>query len=161
MEADGAIHRRGQFVDGGDAVLRIDEQPFPIERDHIDLQRLNAFVHRLPRLDPVNGAVRIEKVSAGPGQGAQADDDQQGRSPDHDLQMGRVVPVRLVFRVLVRRPVLPGEEYGQRHHWNDDDQHQQGGDHQQVALLLGDVAGGFQHDQITGRQKRHHGHEQE
>ncbi len=36
----GTVDRRRQLVDRGDALLGIDEQPFPVERDDLDHQRL-------------------------------------------------------------------------------------------------------------------------
>jgi hypothetical protein len=35
LEADRPVHRRGQLVDRGDALLGVDEQPLPVERDHL------------------------------------------------------------------------------------------------------------------------------
>ena len=47
---DGSCH----LIDGRDAVLGIDEQPFPIERDDIDLQRFRIMRHGLPGSDPAD-----------------------------------------------------------------------------------------------------------
>ncbi len=41
-EIDRPIDGCGELVDGRDAVLRIDEQPFPVERGDIDLERFGA-----------------------------------------------------------------------------------------------------------------------
>ncbi|MNE50265.1 hypothetical protein D3C80_1448300 [compost metagenome] len=151
MEADRPIDRRGQLIDRGDAVFRVDEQPLPIHGDDIDLKRLDPGGDRLSLVDPIQRPIGVQQVGARPGDGAQADDDQQRRGPDHQLQMGRVVPVGLIPGFLVRLPVLPGEEDGQRHHRDDDDQHQHHRPDQQVALLGGDVARRRQDNGFTAR----------
>ncbi|CFP66539.1 Uncharacterised protein [Bordetella pertussis] len=45
LELDGAVHRGRHFIDGGDALLGIDEQPFPVQRRHLHHQRLGAWRH--------------------------------------------------------------------------------------------------------------------
>ncbi|MNE39161.1 hypothetical protein D3C80_1330960 [compost metagenome] len=158
MEADRPINRRRQFIDRGYAVFRVDEQPLPVHGDHIDLKRLDALGDGLALIDPIQRPIGIQQVGARPGNGAQADDDEQRRGPDRQLQVGRVVPVRLVAGFLVRLPIFPGEEDDHRHHRDDDDQHQHHGHDQQVALLHRDVAGRRQDNGFTARQ---HGQERQ
>jgi hypothetical protein len=59
LEADRRAGRNGQPVDAGDALnlVGINEQPFPVERDHLDLERLRCGRHRLAgsrSCDPTN-----------------------------------------------------------------------------------------------------------
>jgi hypothetical protein len=158
-ELDRAIHRHGQFVDRGDALFGIDEQPFPIHRDDLDLQRL-FILDGLLGADAVQRAIGIQQMRADPGQRAQADDDQQGDGPDHQFQLGRMVPVGVIAGLLVRRAIAPGKPHRQRHDRDDDDQHQQRGLHQQVRLPRRDVARRPQHDRLAAR-KQHDGRKPE
>ena len=56
LEADRAVHRGGQLVDRGDALLGIDEQPLPVERHDLDHQRLDVRGDRALRVDAVAAA---------------------------------------------------------------------------------------------------------
>src|SRR3546814_8631438 len=49
VELDRCVDRCRQLVDRGNSVLRIDEQPLPVERDHFDLQRLRIRIDRTRR----------------------------------------------------------------------------------------------------------------
>ena len=180
-EADRAIDRRSQFVDRGDAVFRIDEQPLPIERDDLHLERLAGAVgtvadlllvdqiadrhvvreRRRIGLDPAERAIRIEQMRAGPGQRAERDDDQQRHAPDQQLEADRVIPVGLVLGGLVRLAIAEREEQGQKDHRNDDQQHQPGRDQHQIALLHCDIAGGRHHNPVAtaGEQCQGHGNQ--
>jgi hypothetical protein len=98
--------------------------------------------------------IGIKQVSPHPGERAEADDDEKRRPPDDQLEMGGVVPFRLVGRLAVARPIAEGEEGRQRHHRDDDQEHQDGRLHEQVALLFGDIAGRVEHDEIAAAQRR-------
>ncbi len=157
-EAHWHVHRRGQFVHRGDAQLGIDEQPFPVEGDDLDVQRFDGC----GRGACVQRAVGVERVRADPRDRAQGNDDQQRRRPDHQFELDRMVPLRLVRRVRVGRPVAPGEEQRQHDYRHDDEQHQQGRDDQQPRLLHGNIAGRVEHHrtatgQEAGGRKRQQG----
>ncbi len=152
-EIDRLVDGRRQFVDGGNAQVRIDEEPLPIERDDLHSDRLVLLRDGLSRLDAIDPAIRIEQMRAQPGQGAQADDDEKGRRPDQQFELGRVIPIGRVGRGCVRLPVAPCEEDSQRHHGYDDDQHQAGRDDEQVTLLGRDVAGRRKDDEIAAAQQ--------
>ena len=153
LEADRPVHRRRQFVDGGDALLRIEEQPFPLQRHHLHHQRLGAFGHRAAGVDAVQRTIRVQLMGAHPGDGAQRDDDQQRHRPDHQLEHGRVIPVRRILRVPVGSAIPPGEHQRHDDHRHDHDQHQTGGPENQITLLHGDIAGGRHHHHVTARQQ--------
>src|SRR5215472_945651 len=48
---DGSPGRDDQLIDGGDAVIRVDEQPFPIERHDVHSQRVGVPGKRLARIE--------------------------------------------------------------------------------------------------------------
>ena len=68
----------------------------PTLLDDVDVERSLGLVHGAVGMDAAERAIGIEQMRAHPGQCAQADDDQQRRRPDHQLEAGRVVPFRLV-----------------------------------------------------------------
>ena len=76
--------RHGQRVDGGDPLVRVDEQPFPVERHHLDPDRAaGAFDRR----------GRIELMRADPGDAAEQDHGERRDRPDHQLDPAGMGPV--------------------------------------------------------------------
>ena len=75
--------RDHQLVDARDVLVGVDEQPFPIERDDLDLERRRLRCQRLGG---------IEVVRADPGHAAQQHDRQQRDRPDDQLDAGRNRP---------------------------------------------------------------------
>ena len=106
-----------------------------------------------------DGTVGIEHVGAHPGKGAERHDDQERRRPDQDFELGRVVPVGRVGRGRVGGAVTPSEDGSrQRHHRQDDEQHQAGRGEDEVALLNRDIARRIhQHDRCSRRAGRRRG----
>ena len=51
LEADGCAHGNGQTIDAGDAVLGINEEPFPIERDDLNVEGLGRRGDGLTRIE--------------------------------------------------------------------------------------------------------------
>ena len=153
LEADRTIDGRVQFIHGSDALLRVDEQPFPVQGHDFDDHRFVAGRNRAVGVDTAQWAVWIEGVGADPGQQAQHDDDQQGRAPDNQLEASRVVPVRLVFGRGVIFSIAPCEKQGQGDYRNDNQQHQQCRDDNQIALLNCDVTGRIQYHRIATSQQ--------
>ena len=155
-EADFAVRRQRQLVDRGDALLRIDEQPLPIERDDVDLQRLGAGGRRLPRREAAEPTIRVERMRADPSDRAQRDDDQQRRRPDDQFEPGRVIPVRPMLGSLARCAVSPREENRQRHHRHDDQQHQDRRDDEEMRLLPCNISCRIKHLHIAAAQQQEH-----
>ncbi len=153
LEGDRHVHRRGELVDGGDALLGVEEQPLPIEGDHLDREGLGARRNGAAVGDPADRPVGIEDVGADPGQRAERDDDGQGGGPDHHLELGRMVPVGIVGGLLVRGAVAPGEQGGQSDHRHDDEQHQPGRGEDEIALLHRDVAGRLHQHHVAAREE--------
>ena len=147
-----AINRQRQFIDGGDFLLRIDKQPFPVERDNIDFQRLNARRDRLALGHFVKWTERIEHMGIDPGHAAQRQHDGQRRRPNHQFQLGRVMPFRFItgFGAVA---VFPREQHRQSHHRHDDQQHQHGRNDHEMRFLLGDVARRVENDRMTGGER--------
>ncbi|MOA06224.1 hypothetical protein D3C78_1258550 [compost metagenome] len=112
-------------------MFRVDEQPFPVQGDHVDLHRLHVGNQRTIRVQLVGGLV---------GHIAQGDDDQNRDGPDRHFDLGRVRPVRGVGRSLVGSTILPGERQGHENDRNHHQQHQAGSDQDKVLLLNADLA---------------------
>ena len=149
LEVDRAIDRSGQLVHRGNALLWVEEQPFPVHGHHFHHQRLDVGRQGLGRGNAVQWAIGVELVGADPGQGTQCDHDQQWHGPDHQLKTGGVVPFRIVMSLGVRLAVLPGEQEGQEDHGDDDDEHQQSCCDHQLSLLRCNIAGGVENDHFA------------
>ena len=74
-----------QLVDRSDALIGVDEQPFPIERDDVDLERLGVRGDRRPR---------IELMGTDPDDPAQQDHDQRRDRPGDKLDTPFIAFVR-------------------------------------------------------------------
>ncbi|MCY1299900.1 hypothetical protein D9M70_494460 [compost metagenome] len=149
LELDRAVDGGCHFVHGRDALLGVDEQPFPVQRHHFDHQRLSVGRHFAAFRQARERAVGVELVRADPGQGAERDDDKERRGPDQELQHGGVVPFRIVAGGLVAGAVAPREQQGEDDDRDDDEQHQAGRDEDQVPLLHGHVARGREQHRIA------------
>ena len=103
-----------QLVDAGDVLLGIDEQPLPVERHDLDLER---GIRRPQRLG------RVEIVRADPGDAAQQDDGQQRDRPDDQLELPRIGEVGPVARPQIGGAVPPGEAQDDQDDRHDDRQH--------------------------------------
>ena len=103
------MHRRfdghHEIVDARDPELGIDEQPFPIERDDLHLDRL--FL-RFDRLE------RIEIVRADPDHAAEKQDDEKRDRPDDELDAAGINEAGLVARPRIGSAKPPGERRGRR-----------------------------------------------
>ena len=109
-------HFRGhhEIVDAGDAELGIDEQPFPIERDDLNLERL--FL----RFDRLEG---IEIMRADPDHAAEKQDDQERDRPDDELDAAGIDKAGLVARPRVGGAKPPGKDEDADDRRHDDHQH--------------------------------------
>ncbi len=103
--------RNDHVVDTRDVLLRINEQPLPVERHHLDLQRLGLGLQRLGR---------VEQVGADPGDATQEEDDKRRNRPDDELKLSGVSPFGQVpgARVGDPEPVREGEYRHNRRHNN-------------------------------------------
>jgi hypothetical protein len=82
LEVDGGVYRRRELVHDGDILIRIDEQPFPVESDDFDGQGFYVVRNRSLRIDPRQRPIRVQRMGADPGKCAQGDDDKQRRRPN-------------------------------------------------------------------------------
>ena len=153
LEIDRTIDRRGELVDRGDAVLRVDEQPLPIERDDVDLERLpcrgRPGGRRAIRSSERYGSSRCVPIQVmAPRQMmiASGADQITSSSRSNGPNPGRISRRRWM-------PIAPGEQHRQRHHRQDDEQHQHCRDHDQVALLRCDVARRRHHHEVAAAQQ--------
>ncbi len=156
LEGDRTIDGRGKLVDSGAPVFEVEEQPFPVGGDDLDLERRDVLRHSLSFRDAVKRAVGGEHVGGDPGDRSETDDDQKGGRPDEQLQLQRVIPVGFVS-CIVPLAIASGEIDRKAHDRQHDDEHQDGGQHDEVALLDCHVACWVQNDEVTASQKRQEG----
>ena len=105
--------RHHQAIDAGDALLGIEEQPLPIERDDLHLQRLRAGYRR----------IRIEPVRADPDHAPEEDHHQDRDRPDDQLDPPGKGPVGPVGGARVAGTKPPGEGQRGEDRGYDDRQH--------------------------------------
>jgi hypothetical protein len=137
-DADWRIDRNGQFVDHGDIVLRIDEQPLPVLRDGLNLERRHA------RVDLVVGIVFVGVV---PQMQAKPDDDGGGHAPDENLRRPVVGEVGRIAGALVGAAVAPHKQRGHHEDRDDHDHHDADGLEQEIPL--GERDGAFRIENRT------------
>ena len=156
VETHRHIGGQNQLVDGRNAKVGIDKQPFPVERDDFHRHRLDLGVDGGLRVDPVERPIGVQLVRADPGQRAQRDDDQQRRRPDQQFQLGAVIPIGIIVGIgrLVGRAIAHGEDDDERHDRQHDQQHQRRRNQDQVALLQCNIARRVHHDPVTARERR-------
>ena len=80
-------HRDGQGVNGRNPLVRIDEEPFPIERNDLD-------PHRASR--SLDTSRRVELVRTDPCDAAEQDDRERRDRPDHQFDAARIGPIGTV-----------------------------------------------------------------
>ncbi len=123
--------RDDEPVDARHALFGIDEQPFPIERNDLNLQRVG--VRR-------KGPGRIEFVRTDPGDAAEEHHHERGDRPDDELDTARIGPVRKIAGLGVGGTVPPGKrQYGDDHR-HDDHQHDTKGIQEDQPLAGSDRA---------------------
>src|SRR3546814_19851846 len=71
-KAHRAVRGKREFVDRRDALIGVDEQPFPVERDDLDLDRPYLCSDRLSRCGASERSLGVEQMGRDPGQGAEA-----------------------------------------------------------------------------------------
>ena len=96
--------------------------------------------------------VRIEPVRRDPGQSRQTNDDRERYRPDDDLEADGVIPLRVIGRLLVVRPVFECEKDSQDEDRQDNDQHQHGRIDDEIGLLRRDVARRVHYHHVAPRQ---------
>ena len=74
---DGRSDRRDELIDTRHVLLGIDEEPLPIECDHLNLQRLRARAQ---------GFRGIKVMRSDPGDAAEKQNDEGGDRPDQNLE---------------------------------------------------------------------------
>jgi len=74
----------GQRVERRDPLVRINEQPLPVERHYLDGDARSCSRDRL---------CGIELMRANPGDAAEQDDGQCGDRPDHELEPAGIFPI--------------------------------------------------------------------
>ena len=144
-EVDRRARRNDQLVDGGDALVGVDEQPFPIHRDHLDVERRNLGCKRLARL---------KVMAADPGDSAEQHDGQHRDCPDDQLDRARIFPVRPVGRLGVAAPEPEGDRDRRDHRRDDDREHDRGRIDQDLLLGGADRADRIEDAAIAGGERQ-------
>ena len=126
-------------------MFRVDEQPLPVQRNDFDGHRLDVGFNR---------TIRVQLVGRNVSDVTQGDDDQDRNGPDRHFDFGRVRPFRGVDGVLVGRAVLPGEQEGHDDNRHNDQQHQQCGGDDQVALFQADLARWIEQGHVAASQQQ-------
>ncbi len=114
-----------QRIDGGDTLVGIDEEPFPVERDGLDPHRAAGARHRCGG---------IELMRADPGDAAEQEDGERRDRPHHHLDTPGIDEVRLKlrFRIGGAKPEGEGQDRDDgRHH---DRKHDENGIDQDGAV---------------------------
>lgn len=88
-----------ETIDARDVLIRINEEPLPVEGDDFYLERLHVGAQRLGR---------IELMRADPRNAAKEEHDECRYGPDEKLEPTRFGPVRRVGGALVRSAIPPG-----------------------------------------------------
>ena len=114
LEADRRADRHGQLIDARDALLGVDEQPFPIERDDLNRDGLDRRGDRF---------ARIEVMRADPGDAANQQHGHRGDRPNQHLEPAGIVEIRQVAGARVGRAKPEGDAEGGEDRRDDDRQH--------------------------------------
>ena len=93
--------RYHEIVDARDPKLGIDEQPFPIERDDLHLDRLFLRLNRLER---------VERMRADPDHTTEKQDDEERDRPDDELNAAGIDKAGLVPRPRVGGAKPPSKD---------------------------------------------------
>src|ERR1700722_5270240 len=84
--------RNHQTIDAGDVLVGVNEQPFPVERHDLNVERLFFRYKRLRG---------IKVMRADPGHPAEQHDGEQRNRPDDQFQLAGIFPIRQIERPLV------------------------------------------------------------
>ena len=114
LEADRCTDRDDKMIDAGDALVGVDEQPFPIEGDDLDGDGLDLRGDRL---------ARIEVMRSNPGDAADQEHRHQRDRPDEHFNTARIDKVGPVAcaRVGCTKPKCDSQR--RQDHRDDDRQH--------------------------------------
>ena len=117
------------MIDAGNALIREDEQPFPIERDDLNG---DGFDRR------ADGLARVEVMRADPGHAANQDHRHRRDRPDEHLETAGIRKVGQVARALVGCAKPIGDSEGGEDCRNHDRQHDPERVEQNLPFGVGD-----------------------
>jgi len=121
LQLDRTTHRNDQLVDKSHLFLRVEEDPLPIETDHLDLERI------LPQL-----LVRIEPLGDAPQADRHEEDHDDGKPPHGDFQPKVGVPIGPVAIPRLLPAVAEEDERERDEGGNDGDA---GEDHHVIQVI--------------------------
>ena len=119
--------RNHQLVDARDTLVRVDEEPLPIQRNDLDLERRRLRCQR-------PGGIQV--MRADPGHAAQQHDHQDGNGPDDELEPAGIGEIRQIGRSCVGGSEPPGEGKGRGDRRDHDGEHD--GERVDQDRLVGD-----------------------
>ena len=113
FEADRNIDGKSDLIDGGDILIRVNEEPFPIQGYGFDVDGL------VGRRD---GLIGIQRMGPGPGQNRKNRDNGNGNRPHEQIDFSGITPFRHISRFSIGSSVLSGKPESHDEDGNDDDQ---------------------------------------
>ena len=117
MELHRHAGRNDEVVDRGNVLVRINEEPSPIERHNLNLQRSGGRFERLGR---------IQVVRSDPRHSAQEQDHKRGNRPDNQFDSSCINQLWAILGSTIARPKPPGCQQAQQNHRDTDGQHDRG-----------------------------------
>ena len=100
LEADRRADRHRQLIDARNALVGVDEQPFPVERDHLDPDGRGPGVDRL---------ARIQLMGADPGDPADQEHRHGGDRPYEQFETARIFEIGQVAGAPIGRAKPEGD----------------------------------------------------
>ncbi len=131
------LGRKSELVDRGDIVIRVDEEPLPVQGDGLNG---NGLVRR------GDGLIGIQRMGPGPGQIRQKDDDENGHRPHDQIDSAGITPFRHVRRSGIGSPVFAGEPESHDKDGDDDDGHEPDGRENEEFLRFPDGSFGIKQE---------------
>ncbi len=144
---DRCPHGRHQVVDAGDPLVGVDEQPLPVHRHHLHVQRPGG-------LGRGQGFGGVQLVRTDPDHPAQEHDHQDRDRPDQQLQPPRIAPFGQVACARVGGAEPPGEGEGGDHRRDHDGQHDHQGVQGDQGIGAADRPLGVEH--VVAAARQHH-----
>ena len=97
FEADRNIDGKSDLIDSRDILIRVDEEPFPIQAYDFDVDGL---------VDRRDGLVRIQRMGPGPSQNRKNRDNGKGNPPHEKIDFSGMTPFRHISRFGIGYSVL-------------------------------------------------------
>src|SRR5580698_6420908 len=144
-KANRNARRDDQSVDARDMLVRIDEQPFPVERHDLNVERL-FLRNETPR------GVKIMRTD--PGHPAKQHDGEQRNRPYDQLKRAGIFEVGQIARPGVGRSVPPRGRQGGDNGRDHDDEHDRHGIDEECRVAVGDWTFRIEHRPVAAAKEK-------